>query len=579
METGEPMQIQLLEGGAALDRISDPDFRQQWKELHAACPWATALQTLAFADIWYDVYAPAFEPLLALSETEAGRLTGLFALAVNRATKALVTVGAHQAEYQVWLTDAAHGEAFIEAVLGSLASRFPGGHLNLRWLPAGAPVAWLEPGRPWSGRTRFEAFPRPLMTVGPGSTVEAGLRKKNNKHRLNRLNDLGPVSLDVLRSRAEIEPIFDQLVSFCNFRNGARYECLPFQDDPFKREFYLRLVDAPEITHASVLRAGNHILAANIGGRERSSVQLGLITQSPFVSKYSPGVLLFLLLGRELGQAGYQDLDLTPSDDLRYKDRFADHFDTVYTLTVFFREQEALRFDRKRRTIARVKAGLARIGLTPDGIRQVLGRLNRRVRGTLPTTMLFQALRGVLRRVWSSTRLNVYRLSARGAALVEGSDRFNRDCVDDLLRYEPHKPEDRTRFEFLRDAFNRLEDGGHVFTLQRGGQLVHHAWVSPITGPVTTNLGSPYEVPPGSVLLWDEHSHRSVANDDLFRSSVRTRVQEAASMVGEEGGIFIHLPARDHAACESMDRLGFQHHGSLTRRLRFGLRRWTWQLD
>lgn len=377
MVIGEPIQIELREGDSAFELLSEEAFGRQWDSLHAACPWATALQTRAYADIWYSVYAPVHEPLFAFALNETGELTGLLALGRHRSTGALVHVGAHQAEYQVWLSDAEVGDAFIEATLDRLALRFPGGRLTLRWLPSGAPLAWLEPTRPWAARTRFEAFPRPLMTVGAGSAVEPSLRKKNNKHRLNRLRELGPVRLEVLRSRAEIEPIFDQLVDFCEFRNGARYECLPFHDDPYKREFYLQLVDAPAITHASVLWAGNTILAANIGGREDTSVQLGLITQSPFVSKYSPGVLLFLLLGRELGCAGFQDLDLTPSDDLKYKERFADHFDTVHTGTIFFHERAARMHDRKRRVVSALKSCLGVFGLTPETIRLGLGGMRR----------------------------------------------------------------------------------------------------------------------------------------------------------------------------------------------------------
>ena len=579
MVTGEPIQIELREGSSAIDLLSDEAFGRQWDALHVACPWATALQTRAFAEIWYSVYGPAFEPLLVLAFDEAGELTGLLALAVNRSGGGLVPVGAHQAEYQVWLSEAGGGDAFIEAALDRLALRFPGGRLKLRWLPSGAPLGWLNPTHPWAARARFEALPRPLMTVGEGSTVESSLRKKQNKHRLTRLRELGPVRVEVLRSRAEIEPIFDQLVDFCEFRNGARYECLPFREDPYKREFYLRLVDAPEIIHTSVLWAGNTLLAANIGGREDTSVQIGLVTQSPFVSKYSPGKLLFLLLGRELGNAGFRELDLTPSEDLNYKERFADHFDTVHTGTIFFHERAARLYDRKRQAVRALKSCLGILRLTPGTIRLRLGELKRKLRARAPHVMVLHTVTWVLRQLWSRSRLNIYQMGSEDAARIEGSPLFNRDSLKDLLQYEPSSPARPSKFEFLREAFTRLEAGGHVFTLAKGGQLLHFAWVSPVTGPIETELGRPLELPPDSVLLWDDYTHPTLAHEELYLSSLGTRLQEAGPMAIGDGRIFISLPHKHQAACQAMDRVGFQPHATLTRRILLGLKTWKWHIE
>jgi CelD/BcsL family acetyltransferase involved in cellulose biosynthesis len=579
MLTSGPIQVLMCEGGSALERMADPTFRRRWDSLHALCPWAKAFQTWTFADIWYSVYGRDYEPLLTYVEEEGGNLSGLFALAVHRRTGSLVPVGAHQAEYQVWLATPETGDRFIEAVLDRLAVRFPGGCLTLRWLPPEAPVGWLEAARPWAERTRFKAFSRPLMTVGAGNTLAASLKKKSNKQRLNRLRELGPIRLEIPRSRQEIEPIFDQFMAFCDFRNGARYKCLPFRDDPFKREFYLRLVDAPDITHASVLWAGDEFLAANIGGREVSSVQVGLITQSPFVSKYSPGKYHFLLLGQELGSSGFLDLDLTPSDDLLYKERFADHFDTVHTGTIFFRLRDARRHDLRLKTLSLLRDLLKCIGVTPDAIRTTVGRVSRRLRSRGPFSLVLQSVLGVSRRIWSRTQLNFYQMSPEDTSRMEVSTRFQRDSLRDLLLYEQPFPESRTKFDFIEDAFKRLEAGGHVLTLASGGRLLHCSWVSPVSGPTETELGSQLDVPPDSVMLWDDYTHPSIANDNLYRSSIITRLCEAGSMAHGEGRIFISIPARNHEACLAMDGVGFQPFANVTRSLRLGIKSWSWRFE
>lgn len=558
------LRLQLCQGEAATRRMVDQAFGQAWDDLHDACPWATALQTRAFASIWYSVYDALWEPLLVLAEDEQSCLCGLFALAVHRTQGTLAHVGAHQAEYQVWLSRAEAGDAFIEAALDQLALRFPVGSLDLRWLPGSAPTGWLEASRPWASRVRLQSFPHPLMKVGQEGTIEESLRKKNNKHRMNRLRELGPVRLEVFRSRKEIEPFFDRLVEFCDFRDGARYACLPFQDDPLKREFYLRLVDAPEITHASVLMAGEHILAANIGSRGPTSVALGLVTQSPFISKYSPGVLLFLLLGRELGLAGFQNLDLTPSVDLRYKERFADHFSTAHMCHIFFRARDA----RRNKAVGVLKASFRRLGLKPDTLLRRLRGAIRLLRGDLMRCLA----QGGRKLIGVRTGLRIYRLDPNHPPPHPEAGPFTRDALQDLMRYRPVSPQDCTTFEFLKEAFDHLKDGGHAFTLVEGDRLLASAWVSPVPGPLDLGLGYPVDLSAGSVLLWDERLHPSVDNDALRRALLQARLPEAIRLVKPGSGIFACACDTDQDAFRRFESLGFQPYAHQIRQVRWG---WT----
>jgi CelD/BcsL family acetyltransferase involved in cellulose biosynthesis len=570
------MNVQDRAGGAVLEALADPVFRREWDSLYAACPWATVFQARAFAEIWYSVYTSRFEPLIVLARDAAGGLLGLLALGVDRRTGELVPAGAHHAEYQAWLSPAEAGDAFIEAALDHLAGRFPGGSLSLLFLPPGAPLGWLKPPRPWTARARVRAVPRPLMTVGAGGSVEESLRKKSNKSRINRLRKLGPLRLEVVRSRKDIEPFFERVMDSCDLRSGALFNCLPFRDDPLKAEFSLRLVDSPELAHASVLLAGDEFVAAHIGARNGSSVQLGTIAHSPFLAPHSPGKILLLLLARELGAEGFADLDLTPFGE--YKDRFADHADEAYAGVVFFRQRDARLYDCKRRAIGLVKWCLARTGVTRETALRGFGRLARMVRGNKPHVLVFKLLRSLAQRVWSDKELRYYRFDPADAAAMESDPRLHRDSLADLLLYRQATSADRTRSEFLADALERLGAGGHVYTATGGGRLVHYAWFSPVSGPTGTDVGSKVDYPAGSMSVWDDYTDPGCRGMGLHQASIRTRLHDGAGLA-LGGGIFCSVLANNGPSRRNFERAGFRLYATVVRRCRFGTKNWTWTFE
>ena len=66
----------------------------------------------------------------------------------------------------------------------------------------------------------------------------------------------------------------DAICAACDARIGAVHKEVPFKSDPYKREFYLAQFDEPDLAHAAVLTAANHMIAANLGIRNRESVSL-----------------------------------------------------------------------------------------------------------------------------------------------------------------------------------------------------------------------------------------------------------------------------------------------------------------
>ena len=548
----ERQQIRFCRDSEAAGLLEDPAFGLAWDELAAACPWATAAQSRLYAGVWYGVYSQVFELMLVYRRAETGALSGLLALARHRQDGRLTLVGDLQGEYKTWLARPDDGDGFIEDAMDELARQLPGGRLCFQYLPAGAPLGWLSPGRRWASRTRLVRCDRPLMWLGEGSTVAESLAKKGNKSRLARLARIGPLELEVFASRQALEPCCDELISYYDLRQEAVNQCAPFREDPLKREFYLRLQDHPDLLHGSVLRAGAHIIAAHFGLRNRDSVQFGIVIHSPFLASHSPGKWITLKLGQQLAAEGYAYLDLTPGGD-QYKTRFASHTTQVHVLTVFFHAAQARRAALRSAAVRLVKKALPRLGVTSQRARALAaactgGRLWRRAS----------------RWLWDSHDVLYFALARPAAPVAAPDPPLHRDAIADMLLYEPSGAAASSRAEFLSTTLSRLEGGAHVYSATAGRTLLHHAWLDRINGD-----------PPNSLLLWDDCTHPATPPGPLYQAALSQRLSDAAVMEDIEW-VFLAAPSGDRITLRHIAAAGFESCGRLVRQTRFGRRRQRW---
>src|SRR5581483_3081241 len=123
--------IKCLIDRECLLALGDEQFRSNWEALYSVCPWASAFQSGAFAEIWYSVYIEMFKPFIICGYDGTGRLSGVLALATKRGSDDIVHVGSHHAEYQAWLATAEYYERFLDASIGELRKHFPKGRLRL----------------------------------------------------------------------------------------------------------------------------------------------------------------------------------------------------------------------------------------------------------------------------------------------------------------------------------------------------------------------------------------------------------------------------------------------------------------
>lgn len=529
-------QVELVYGAEAHALLQDPKFQRAWSQLFSTCIWSTSCQSWGFADAWLSAYASAYEALLVIQANET-ELIGLLPLAVERSSGSLVHVGAHQAEYQVWLATEENANSFIEMALDALAARYPGRRLELQYLPPGSPIDWCTTGR-WGKKAFLQEKRRPLLALGPNSPAEESLRKKSNKSRINRLKKMGPLALIQMQTREQLSTVIDTIADYCDLRQGAINSTLPFRDDHCKREFCLRLMEKPGTTHASVLMLGNQIVAANIGLMNRTSVSLGIVVHSPFLAEHSPGKILILLLARELGQQGFSDFDLTPGGDM-YKDRSADHFDSVHVLRVFFNHIDFFRETTKTRIRSAAIHSLERT--SPALAVRLKLALQNGLRG-----MLTQAAGRAFQTTVNRGEVSYHQISIEEARQFPSNTLFKKNCISDLLCYEPVSRWDRSKTEFLLDACRNLEAGAQAYTIAENGVLLHCGWLSGPQGGLSGVKEPTPDLPPSSCVIWDNVAHPDGQARNIPTLCLEQRLHDA-SIFGEvetimvKGNIVKHL--------------------------------------
>jgi len=484
-------------------------------------------------------------------------MDGLMALATERAGGKLTFAGAHQAEYHVWL--ALPGEqTFIIETLPRL-QELGFSSLTFTYLPPGTPLEWLQDG--WNRRSTLRAVRRPLLAVDNTEAVSDSLNKKKNRRRLEKLQAEGPLSFLELHTPDELDPYYDEIIDFCDFRTGAVHGSCPFREDPRKRAFYRALMAQEGLLHVTVMTLKGKVVAAHIGIRNKSEVMLGIVGHSPFLAEHSPGKLHILQLGLLLHQEGFSSLDLTPGGDA-YKDDRATRYDEAYVLSIFL--------DGKAWARHRVTSGIRSVAKKIAGILHLDNRKLSRWRSfaSHPISSLLSLFRSIKDRIWSSTELRLYR--ARTNPAPNSSDTVRRDSLPDLLKYRPADKSDPPKQHFLSGAMSRVESGDHSYSIVDGNALVSYAWLTPRAGKsFSPAMQRAYKYPPNSAMLEQTWTHPSYRRQGFCSLVLKGILNDAAS-IGSIGFVYAAVPAGNRAALQLMEEVGLEYQDSIILEVRFG---------
>lgn len=553
--------IELFRGEEAGALLQNADFHRRWSSLYAACPYGTCFQDIPFATAWYQAYAGQFEPLIVIGSVGGDALTGLLLLAVSKRDGAIVNAGAGQAEYHAWL--AMNGK-FIEPALDRLAEEFPNGRLEFLFLPPGVPLEWTDR---WRSRCGSRSLPRPLLSTLAGNAIADVLRKKKKKMRLNQLERLGELSFERVSDPAALEAALDEIIPFYDFRQGAMYGTPPFAEDPLKKPFYLAMMRQPGLIHVTTLRLDGRLIAAHIGPMNKNQIVLGVIVQSPFLSRHSLGRIHILFLGLQAEKEGIAAIDLTPGAG--YKEELASHHDEVRVLTVFFNHAAARRHRMKRVLVKASKRILSPVKLKKLDERIPL-RLKRAAQS--PADSL-QEIRSV---VWSRKETRVYGLDLKQHPMLTGSrdastpETISRDDLSALLRFEPAGGDPATRRKFLTQAIEWLEEGCHAYTSVIEGRLVQCGWLIEACQELPLpEVGQSHLCPPNSAAFLGFYTHPKRGDEDVFRNMLHRMMADASGNQGTEQ-IILSLAGDDRASIRIAEETGFRLEAVYHQTTRYG---------
>jgi CelD/BcsL family acetyltransferase involved in cellulose biosynthesis len=560
------MNIELLTGRAAQQRIETAEFRAQWKRLYKQCPWRSVFQSDDFVVAWYDAYKSQFTPVVVIGTDSTDALTGLFTLATDTSSGKLVVAGTSEAEYHAWLTAPSDSNEFITSALDRLRTQFPNQMLTLLFVLPNVPLEWTAPDSRWGQHCALNTLPRGLMEIGDGKRFQDTLRKKKQS-KINRLKRLGHLHLDRIHDPEELGVIYDEMIVYQALRLHAIQNLSHLEHDPFRKTFYMNLLRAPRMLHVTALRVDDQLISAQIHNYNEDQARLGLITHSPFYAKYSPGELHILMMGAELAQEEIAHFDLTPGG--HYKDRYATAHDEVFAVNIFFNRAHCTRYKIKRRLIELGKSVLQRFGITPEQTKDVFAQLRdwlQKWRRMKPTTLLPAAVRYLKRSWWHTEELRVYAYDLQHAHSLPETQTLKRDYLPDVLAYQPLEPRQLPLNQFMKQALERLEAGHHIYTQCNDGTLQQYAWlVEPPSQKTSTPPG--LVLPPDAVLLTDFYTVSQ--GPTLPEASLCQLLREAADLPNAQQA-FICVAANNDRLRRVLETRGFTYQYSLFTKTRWG---------
>lgn len=559
------MAIRIIRDAEAEEMLRDPRFLAQWTQLYEACPWASACQSPGFVTAWQETYGDRYSPLVVSELSPAGDLIGLISLATEKNSGEVTVAGGRQAEYKTWLALPSHGSSFIEAALAELARGTNISALSFRYLPPGTPTDWTARSGTSSWKCDLERHPRPIIPVGDTAALTEYLQKKKSgksvRNSFNRLKRLGNLCLEHIRDAEQLAPIFDQLITYYDIRQGGSHGKFAFQQDLAKKPFHLALMRVPDLLHVTILKAGQEILSAQFGVTDGKVYSGAMPVISPFHAAHSPMQVHFLMLLEKLQQDGYSIFDLTASMD-PFKERFAASYDSVDELSVYFRQRIKHQVVQSGKALAR--RSLRSLRIEPHAALEHWQQLARVPLGNWPSVLARNSI-ALLKRPWSEKDLKIYVLEPKNALPLEGPPRMSRDRLEDLLAFQPADVW-LTRQRFLAESLRRIEAGHHFYTRVENGRLLHSSWlIEDQKAKIFPETEQAFEFP-GSAVLYASYTDPESRGHGLCHSALRQMLQDVAQLPRVKH-IFTAVPADNQPARHAVEKVGFVGSVSLIQRL------------
>jgi hypothetical protein len=444
----------------AFSRLSDDSFLSDFRQLmENNLLKSSVFQRPEFIVGWFTSKRLEYLPII-VAEYHGKKLTALMCLASdidliqtpNRKTK-IVGAGEYDAEYQGWLCSHDKHLDFLESALKRLFSIFPNAQLSLRFFLDDAIATKIKNNPTLKKWITVQDFKRPIADLQTPA-FDKILRKRHLKAKINRFNRAGTAELEVIRTRERLLDVLPQVMLLYDFRQGAIFNKYPSVKFLNENPLFVELMDSG-IMHFSVLKLQGEITSCIVCYHCEKWIHLaGMITYSPFFARLSPGLVHIYLLSEKLRTEGFEFFDLTPGYD-DYKDKFSTSNDVVFELT--FSPDKISKISKK--TKIAFQNFLIRKGIRPMsfdlGIKKKKYLLGEKTKG------IIRLLGGLI----------------SGSQHVENIDMvtFRKNSIQDLFNYKEEGM--LTKWEFLEDAFSKIEGGGQFITATLDETLLSCIWL------------------------------------------------------------------------------------------------------
>lgn len=159
--------------------------------------------------------------------------------------------------------------------------------------------------------------------------------------------------------------------------------------------------------------------------------------------------------------------------------------------------------------------------------------------------------------------MRVYTFDAEKIASVPNPNLMNRNCLEDLLKYEPTESWHLTASAFHRLSINRLSEGSQVYTRVEAGKLAHYGWlVEREEKSFIPEINQYFTLPPDSAVLFDFFTHPQARGKGFYQSSMRQMLHDAARAPNLRQ-VYISVLADNLASHLAIEKIGFEYNCSL----------------
>ena len=552
------LPIELISGKAAHITLIDEQFLSRWSILFDKCKHATVFQHPSFVCTWYKTYHQHWHPVIIKSCNAEGNLTALWLLAYNPETRALVHAGAHQAEYHVWLALAGEDITFVTKAWTILKDHFDFTELHFKYLPSNL-LSNILKSIPGIGNCLIvKKFERPLLNIDE-NVVKSVLSRQNRK-RINQLKKIGNLEFRRITDPEEFEQVFNELISFHDFRMGAVNNILPFQKDQLKCQFYTSLLYAKKgAFFAGVSYLNNRPIAAELALICNETIHLNLGMHSPFLSMHSPGKIHIIQMCVYLIKENINLLDLTPGGDF-WKEKFATIHDEVAHAVVYNSGFKKKQIELGNTIYENGKVLLTKIGIEPGKLKTSFLKMNKN----------FRTIAEIIKaRKWSyfNRELRMYQCKKSDLLVMTNETyiRVNCNSIDDLLSYKPDLTS-LTCGEFLSNANALIEKGAISYSICLNNCLAVCSWMlTNQTALDTTEVEQPISLPKGSAVFFNLYSHQELSNPDINKALIGHMLKEAFAQ-NETEYIYIFVQAKNVLMRQAIETMDFKYQESYSLR-------------